>query len=171
MQSSTFQSFFIETSSCSVLAKKVILFNFMAVKNASSLYVTIPALLVFTEGKLKEDFGPESIYTPSAGKCKLSFKWTPAEKCWKVKVPLTSSRSLTASVFPHRAASCRAVPALVCLLMSIPAWINSLTAEDRREEKSAKVRGNTVWPRRDNGEVGNVCDGEKWSWWGGVVRC
>lgn len=44
-------------------------------------------------------------------------------------VPLTSSRSLTASVFPQRAASCRAVPALVCLFMSMPAWISSLPGE------------------------------------------
>lgn len=48
-------------------------------------------------------------------------------------VPLTSSRSLTASVLPQRAASCRAVPALVCLLMSMPAWIRSLETQEVRD--------------------------------------
>lgn len=42
--------------------------------------------------------------------------------------PLTSSRSRTTSVLPHSAASCRAVPALVCRLMSMPACSRSLRA-------------------------------------------
>lgn len=41
---------------------------------------------------------------------------------------LTSSRSRTTSVLPHSAASCRAVPALVCRLMSMPACSRSLRA-------------------------------------------
>ena len=68
----------------------------------------------------------------------MCWKWDvidcPLTKLKPSEVPLTSSRSLTASVFPHRAASCRAVPALVCLLMSIPAWISSLTAGERERE-------------------------------------
>lgn len=44
---------------------------------------------------------------------------------------LTSSRRRTTSVFPHSAASWRAVPALVCLLISMPAWISSLLREDK----------------------------------------
>lgn len=44
---------------------------------------------------------------------------------------LTSSRRRTTSVFPHSAASWRAVPALVCLLISMPAWISSLLRVDK----------------------------------------
>ena len=64
-------------------------------------------------------------------------------------VPLTSSRSLTASVLPQRAASCRAVPALVCLLMSIPAWINSLVAGHRGQQKGEI---NTPLEKRGGGQ-------------------
>lgn len=44
---------------------------------------------------------------------------------------LTSSRSLTTSVFPYREASCRAVPDLVVLLMSMPAFSSSLKKTER----------------------------------------
>lgn len=39
---------------------------------------------------------------------------------------LTSSSRRTTSVFPQRAAWCRAVPDSDCLLMSIPAWMSNL---------------------------------------------
>lgn len=42
---------------------------------------------------------------------------------------LTSRRRRTTSVLPHKAASCNAVPAFVCRLMSIPDWSRSLQEE------------------------------------------
>lgn len=106
----------------------------MEIKNASTTNVSLQVLLSqlwyseVVELAGWRRFRPWSIHKLDCN-CPLS-ELRPRSQCWEVfcKVPLTSSRSLTASVFPHRAASCRAVPALVCLLMSIPAWINSLTA-------------------------------------------
>lgn len=137
----------------------------MEIKNASTTNVSLQVLLSqlwyseVVELAGWRRFRPWSIHKLDCN-CPLS-ELRPRSQCWEVfcKVPLTSSRSLTASVFPHRAASCRAVPALVCLLMSIPAWINSLTAggvggeekqvgsvaRDEGNKEGVKFRGNTAW--------------------------
>lgn len=130
--------------------------NFMEIENASSFYVTLQPyklsqlwyLTVVETAKLKGGFGLDVflhfILERSKLRCNCHLReLEPWWQCWKAfsKVPLTSSRSLTASVFPHRAASCRAVPALVCLLMSIPAWISSLTAGAEHRRRATWARG------------------------------
>lgn len=52
----------------------------------------------------------------------------------------TSSRSLTTSVFPYREASCRAVPDLVVLLMSMPAFSSSLKQTNTHTETQCNQR-------------------------------
>lgn len=54
---------------------------------------------------------------------------------------LTSSSRRTTSVFPQRAAWCRAVPDSDCLLMSIPAWMSNLQKEERRFLSIPLTRG------------------------------
>ena len=51
---------------------------------------------------------------------------------------LTSIRSLTAFIFPYRAASCKAVPWWVCLLISMFASMSNLQKENRNYVSKAR---------------------------------
>lgn len=84
-----------------------------------------------------QPWGRSLCHSPSLGWGCLGVSWG------GTGVALTSSSSRTTSVLPQRAASCSAVPALVCRLMSMPACSRSLRADSGVSEAGKGGGGDT----------------------------
>lgn len=113
-------------------------------------------------------------YGPSEG------FWSPG-KCSCPGLQLTCNSRRTTSVFPYKAASCRAVPVLVCRLISIPAFRSCLWGTKHRMSfskqkmwqlshtwlhKSCCMLGRSWEARRENEKEmiggGIICTPETW---------